>query len=202
MRTIFPTVIHEYESSNFNKIQRELIEYVYNEKRKDPVGEEKSNVGGWQSKPIFVRTPYSSRLPKEPNILSEFIIEEVVNYFTTNRILKSGVAFHFTNMWVNINKNGDYNLKHTHENSDLSGVFYLKVFKDCGNIVFDNPHSNVGEIRSYSSKLSQSFNLFSALEVDVKPGKFVIFPSSLVHKVQLSKSREDRISSSFNIKLL
>ena len=38
--------------------------------------------------------------------------------------------------WTNINGSGDFNLKHNHPRSDLSGVFWIKTPKDSGSIVF------------------------------------------------------------------
>ena len=33
--------------------------------------------------------------------------------------------FHFSNMWVNINRKGDYNWRHTHPGSDLACIWYI-----------------------------------------------------------------------------
>ena len=44
-------------------------------------------------------------------------------------------------MWININGPGNYNHSHNHPGCDLSGVLWLKVPENSGNIVFESPQS-------------------------------------------------------------
>ena len=196
MRTIFPSIVHDIDPPTFKQLEKDFIAYAYKERRTDPVGEEKSNVGGWQSQEIDMR--------QDDNIKTQFITQEVVSYFQTNRILREGIKLCFSNCWININKKGDYNTKHIHGMSDLSGVFYLKVPKDSGNIKFDSPneYNQSAEINSYSEDIVRSFDVSAAYVCYPKPGMIFVFPSSLTHCVEVNKSREDRISVSFNIGLL
>ena len=46
---IFPIPIHQFDVNGFSKIKDELIDYVYDCKKKDPKGVSLSNRGGWQS---------------------------------------------------------------------------------------------------------------------------------------------------------
>ena len=207
VKSLFPIIIHEYDSFNFKQSEKDLIECAYEERRNDPVGEEKSNVGGWQSSLIyhFVRLYNQMSLERDLTTISGFIRQEVERYFTTHKVLKEGTGCHVEKMWININKKGDYNLKHNHEDgSHYSGYLFLKGSKDSGNIVFDNPYLNQlgGEIRYYHPEISKSFNVFSDFEVVPTPGKIVMFPSFLIHKIGLNKSNEDQISVYFNIKLI
>ena len=196
MRTIFPSIVHDIYTPTFKQLEKDFIAYAYKERRTDPVGEEKSNVGGWQSQEIDMR--------QDDNIITQFITQEVVSYFQTNRILREGIKLCFSNCWININKKGDYNTKHIHGMSDLSGVFYLKVPKDSGNIKFDSPneYNQSAEINSYSEDIVRSFDVSATYVCHSKPGMIFVFPSSLTHCVEVNKSREDRISVSFNIGLL
>ena len=201
MMSLFPTVLHEFEVPTFKQVQQDLIKQVYKERKKDPVGREMTNVGGWQSQEWGGW--HSQGKEFDRNILSEFIIKEVSNYFTQNKILKSGTQLHFSNWWININKKGDFNEKHVHPASHLSGVCYLQVPLNSGTIVFDSPHlfTRCRETSFYNPVLADSFKIIPALVVTGSPGKFLIFPSDLLHGVEPSKSREDRISLSFNINL-
>ena len=36
MKLLFPTIFHEFQVPTFNEKEKELIKYVYGEKRKDP----------------------------------------------------------------------------------------------------------------------------------------------------------------------
>ena len=81
--------------------------------------------------------------------------------------------------WININRPGSYNDSHIHPSSILSGVFYVSTPKDCGNLVFefDNGDDEMAPIEN----------------------NLILFPASLSHRVHTNKSKENRISISFNI---
>ena len=204
VKSLFPIIIHEYDSFNFKQSEKDLIECAYEERRKNPVGEDKSNVGGWQSSLIyyFARLYNQTFLERDLTTISGFIRQEVERYFTTHKVLKEGTGCHIEKMWININKKGDYNLKHNHEDgSHYSGYLFLKVSKDSGNIVFESPHAFTRHKlhQCYNSPLCESLKYHTCMVFDAIPGEFFIFPSDLLHYVEESGSREDRISISFNV---
>ena len=53
MKLLFPTVIHELKVKSFKSIKKDLVNFVYEEKVKDPDGVIFSNKGGWQSQPTY-----------------------------------------------------------------------------------------------------------------------------------------------------
>ena len=105
--------------------------------------------------------------------------------------------------WININGPGAYNIPHTHPNSHLSGVMWIKVPKDSGNIVFDNPsgHQAYTEINSYTQEFKDQFFIHHCYWLPPIEGRMIIFPSHLQHGVNENNSNDDRISVSFNITL-
>ena len=105
--------------------------------------------------------------------------------------------------WVNINSPGAYNRLHSHPNSHLSGVMWIKSPKDCGVISFDNPngHQSYTEINSYNEEFKDQFFVHHAYWLPPIEGRMIIFPSHLQHEVEENKSNEDRISVSFNVTL-
>tara|TARA_B100001564_G_C20480189_1_gene596731 strand:+ start:113 stop:751 length:639 start_codon:yes stop_codon:yes gene_type:complete len=185
---IFPTCIHSFESKNFESIKDELVQHVYKERDRDPKGSIISNKGGWQSK-CFINND------KIFSIIGSIIFELP--------ILNEEVDFNMS-YWFNINKKGDSNTLHTHPGCDLSGVFWLKTSRNCGNIVFESPYnfSSYMEIISYTKKFKYDTGFTSNMPFNPIEGKMLVFPSSLQHHVQPNESDEDRISISFNIKLL
>ena len=185
---LFPTCIHILEYKNFESIKDELVQHVYEEKNRDPKGREVSNRGGWQSQDFV----------KDDKILS--LIGKIFYELPTvnkNLIFSLGC-------WFNINKKGSYNTKNVHANSDFSGVFWLKAPMNSGDIVFDSPHnfSSFMERISYTEKFKNDTGCTDRYFFNPIEGKMLIFPSSLEHEVQPNESDEDRISVSFNIKLL
>ncbi len=192
MRLLFPTVIHEILIPNFKQIEDDLVKSVYEERKRDPTGEFKSNMGGWHSKDLS----YS-------HVIFKLIMDQVGSYFMKTRILNEGNGLDFDNAWLNINKKGSYNTQHTHPNCDLSGVLWIKTPKDCGTIKFISPtdHSRWKEVESYTKDFQGKIKLHHSWWFEPVPGKMLVFPSNLQHLVDPSKSNKDRISVSFNITL-
>ena len=67
--------------------------------------------------------------------LKKLILEQV-NIFTTNYLKVVDAEFYFLNSWINKHYPKDWAQDHMHENSILSGVYYLNTPKDAGGIVF------------------------------------------------------------------
>ncbi len=187
---LFPVPIHIFDVNGFNKMKNQLIDYAYDLKKKKPEGEIISNRGGWQS-PDF-------HISDKDDILHSFLMNCLDGFpHIKNSVNLSIVA------WVNINKQGDYNLKHVHPTSDLSGVVWIKCSENCGNIEFDNPSvfQTYKELVSYTDDFKDRSNIHESYYFTPTEGRIIIFPSYLLHKVEVNKSDEDRISVSFNIVL-
>ena len=187
---LFPTIIHQFDVNGFDEIQNQLIDYAYDLKKKEPEGVLISNYGGWQSNCFYVEN--------EDDMLHHFIINCLAGFPVIDESFNIKI-----DAWININKPGDYNIKHNHPASDLAGVLWLKCPKDCGNIVFENPTSfqSYNEINSYIDDFKNQNNLYHSYYFNPTEGRILVFPAHLNHRVQENKSNEDRISVSFNIRL-
>ena len=187
---LFPSIIHQFDVNGFSEIQDKLIDYAYDLKKREPEGVSISNHGGWQS-PDF-------RVNNEDDVLHYFIINCLAGFPVIDESFNIKV-----DAWVNINKPGDYNIKHNHPGVDLAGVLWIKCPQDCGVIVFDSPtgFQSHNEINSYNDNFKNENNLFHSYKFDPTEGKILIFPAHLNHHVKENKSNEDRISVSFNIRL-
>ena len=185
---IFPIPIHYFDVNEFSKIQNQLIDYCYNLREKDPVGNIISNRGGWQSHPF--------KIENHNDILHNFLIESLTNFPN----IKNNVKFSIT-AWININGNGDFNLTHCHPTSTLSSVLWIKCPDNCGDIEFVSPYqySAFEEVDSYIDDFKKNNLLDHNVYINSKEGKMIVFPSHLHHLVNPNKSQEDRISVSFNI---
>ena len=92
--------------------------------------------------------------------------------------------YRLNNYWFNINHKGSSNTLHNHTHpgspqGGLSGVFYLSVPKNSGNIIFQLETKEQLRLKSIS-------------------GYLIIFPLYLDHLVEESKSNRDRLSIAFN----
>ena len=187
---LFPVPIHQFDVNGFDEIKNDLIDYAYDLKNKEPEGVLISNQGGWQSSDFSVNN--------EDDLLHSFIINCLAGFPVIDESFNIKV-----DAWININKPGDYNIKHNHPGVDLAGVLWIKCPEDCGVIVFDSPtgFQSHNEINSYNDNFKNQNNLFHSYQFDPTEGKILIFPAHLNHHVKENKSNEDRISVSFNIRL-
>ena len=188
---LFPSSVHIFNINGFDEVRDKLIDYAYEYRKNDPDGNIISNRGGWQSKDFPVQ--------KEDDILHSFII----NCLASFPYIKKSYNI-FADAWININPTGSYNNKHNHPCSDLAGVLWIKCPKECGDIVFDNPNGfqNFNTINAYEDKFNEVNKIYHTYIFPPVEGRILIFPSHLDHNVKENKSNEDRISVSFNIRLI
>ena len=102
-----------------------------------------------------------------------------------------------------INPPSTYNTSHTHPEAHLSGVMWIKIPKNSGEISFNNPFEFSGyvEIKSYLEEVRNQTGFHPTYIVHPKSGKLITFPSSLRHEVKVNESNEDRIAVSYNIRI-
>ena len=142
----------------------------------------KSNRGGWQSE------LYDSK-----NEMFEPLINEI-REFCSNLPLNIKEII-IPQLWVNVNKRGDWNIIHQHGQYDLSGTYYVKVPKDSGRLVFRDPRpAAIG-----NKFMINRFDNGEIKNVNVMEGMLGIWPAYLDHFVEPSNTDEERISISFDI---
>jgi uncharacterized protein (TIGR02466 family) len=105
--------------------------------------------------------------------------------------------FEITGCWANINPQGGLNSAHMHPNNYLSGVYYVSLPEEAGQIVFADPRPQAMAM----APTMQRWNKYvgNEIKLEVKEGRFVLFPSWLVHSVPVNRSQAHRISISFNL---
>jgi len=178
----------------------QIIESVEN-LSKDSKGRQVSNRGGWQSE-LYDNTMYDS-----PGIFN--IFETEITPIARKIWKEWGMPFEGKNLcyWYNINRKYNFNALHNHPNSYMSGVYYLKVPKNSGNIVFrrceaeaDRMHFLSTELEKFSTSVDNK-HINNLHWVPPEPSKLILFPGHLNHEVEqnLTEDEDDRrISFSFN----
>jgi len=111
--------------------------------------------------------------------------------------VKDNFVPEMTGMWGMINPPGSRNNIHTHPYNYLSGVFYLSVPKNSGNIVFINP---VGAGLDFTFPNVNIFNQYNSGTYHCYPKNrlCLLFSSHLYHYVETNMNKKERISISFN----
>ena len=102
-----------------------------------------------------------------------------------------------TGCWANISTPGSYHHEHSHPNNFLSGVYYVNAPRGGNTINFHDPRPQAHSIAPRVRKMSPKHA--SILDVGLKSGRMVLFPSWLRHSVDNNRSNETRVSISFNI---
>ena len=184
----FPIIIHSFLVKEYDSVKGDLIKNSYELKKNDPEGKNASNAGGWQSK--------SSKLSDENPLLNNIILSSIKNLPLVENLDID------VDGWTNINFPGSFNTSHTHPNCHLSGVFWIKVPDNSGDIIFEDPNNfnKFVELESYTEDFKNYFGC-SRIMHSPEEGQIFIFPSYLVHMVDKNNSCEDRISYAFNIRI-
>jgi uncharacterized protein (TIGR02466 family) len=197
MTIIFSSFIVEEDLTN-DVDNDAIVDYCYSGYHND---KDNPFVGGWAS----------GSLPKEhleTNPLAPLAqkIDSVVRVLKRDMNFKENIGHEIRNFWVNIfePKKNAYmppSNPHVHNGYFLSCVYYPKVSKNCGNLIFIHPENCV-DLTIPKKYLNAPGNITSSRWcVTPKQGTLVVFPSWLMHYVEENRGDEDRISMAFNISL-
>ena len=172
------------------RLDNDRIERYCREKRKNDPGRVISNGGGWQSGNLDLGTPELTELFAQVRRK----LDEVHRAFEFSPALHQAI----TEAWININRKGHFNYSHDHPGSLFSAVYYVKGGADKGALELRTPIAP--HTYTISDEMVGNFNAFTGHAMVVPPvtGDLVIFPSWLLHRVNISGSDEDRISIAFN----
>ena len=186
----FPTPVWTTNLDNYKTINEKMYNYIKSNKKNDEIGISKSNVRGWHSNDFNLSD-------KDPQSFIAFILPAIENVMNDMNWDKEKQTAKISNMWAIINTGGSANLRHQHGNSTISGAYYVRAPKDCGDIVFYDPRP--APIYSYPNVKSVNFLNAQVNGISPVEGALILFPSFLDHSVNENKSTEERIVISFNI---
>ena len=188
----FPEPVFKYKLKDFKDLNKELAKYIYKLRDEDSDGLDKSNKGGWHSQ-NFELTDEDSIQKKFATIIQPYILNVFQNYGwkTENKNIRIKA------MWAIINKDGDFNVLHTHPNCYLSAAYYVKAQEKCGRFQVENP--NIAKRHSYPAVKGKNELNLEVAGIDISEGDLLIFPGYLPHKVVKNESGIDRIVISFNV---
>ena len=116
------------------------------------------------------------------------------------RIDDSHFEWCMLNSWVVEHEPNDFGLTHSHTNSLISGVYYLDVPKDSGNITFHKPASltNIFHV-STDIPFKEYTPINSGIwTLEPRDGDIILFPSHLLHSIGVNKTNKLRYSLAFN----
>ncbi len=170
----------------------EYVKMCYEVKQKNPHNAKKIIKGRWEGGYDFFNDASF-------NPLTNHILEKTRLALKTLNLI--GKEFTFINAWINVSPPGSYNGKHIHPGSTFSGVFYLQVPKNSGNIIFSASPYRVEEINALGQEEKNKYKLWNDWEYEPEVDSLILFPSTLCHEVSQNKSQRDRISVVFTLSL-
>ena len=189
---LFPTPIYFKMVKDHQKMNDYLFPLIKAWSEKDESEKKTNSGGGWHSSTeMQYKKEYKS-------LIDELFIMQHEIFKDYGMEPKPGLG----GMWANINYPGSYNKQHMHPNSQWSGVYYVKVPKNSGNLFVEDPrlgprHLMPRRIKEIPKAL---WNLVSYPAIE---GQMIMFPAWLPHGVELNESKEKeekgwRVSVSFN----
>ena len=193
---LFPTQVVSGTIKDFDSFKQDLIDWIFQYKENDPGISKISNKRGWQSlsKEVFTEEGFE---PFKDKLIP--CVTQLSNEFRVGRQMD------LVQMWLNVNGPFSYNVSHRHPGTELAGVLWIKQTPESGRFVFDN--MDVG----YRDAMLLTTTDRDYLEEKKMPpeyvpqytdGTMILFPAGLSHRVEINETTEDRISLSFNIKII
>lgn len=188
----FPTPIW-WEQTEIDT--KNIISVCMNMLKNDPKGRIVSNEGGWQSLDFYAGDY------QELSVLENKIMVQANDCLYGYGYDPKYCRLIFNNMWFNINYTNNSNSVHFHDNTFISGCFYLKATPDQGNITFYKNYALNYIVASQAKLLENTALNVGAITHEPNTGKLLMFPGYLPHGVGHNPTKETRISLGFNIKL-
>jgi uncharacterized protein (TIGR02466 family) len=120
----------------------------------------------------------------------------IKDYFDKIICPTNSITPYITQSWLNYTEKNQHHHKHEHQNSLVSGVFYVNSDEKFDKIKFykkDVYQIIKPEIKEWNLWNSESWWF------TVKTGDIILFPSSLTHMVETKEGNNTRISLAFNV---
>mgnify|MGYP003112140952 CR=1 FL=1 len=188
LQGLFITPVFTAQLENDYDIEQKL----YDLKSTDTKNNTKSNIGGWHSHEDL----YQEKEFKQ--ITGDILVHAKECFAALN--VEDKYHPEMTGFWGMINPPGARNLVHTHPFNFLSGVYYVKVPKNSGNIVFIDPRAQSEVLDAPKKTEDLPIHLSHSVQLEPKDNDLIFFPSWLQHEVQTNNSNQDRIILSFNLR--
>ena len=182
----FPTPVYiaDIKHPTLNQeLERDITAWANKDK-----GITRTNVQGWHSHTNMNELPEYKKLVSMLYACQKTIYEQ--EHYESEPVLG--------NMWANINPPGGMNRAHIHPNSLWSGVYYIKALPNSGYLKIDDPRSSAAMVRPKQKKGKLPPRLFRETHYEPIAGRCIMFPSWLMHCVDVNESNDIRISVSFN----
>jgi len=190
---IFPVPIYRaYRDSDLDTTEKKEVEDLIEEgmykSNNQPTGQVRSFA---PSNNTYI---FDGKLKK----LKEYCEKHIDTYVKDIIATREELDFYITQSWLNIIKPGESMHQHSHNNSIISGVFYISTEED-DKIKFLDPNVKLKEYISFDQTEYNTWNS-TTWTYPVENNLLILFPAWLDHGVtQNLNATRDRISLAFNV---
>ena len=151
----------------------------------------------WSCSPYNTCGTFSIHTDKSFDSITKWIYEQIFNF--ANEIGFKNNKINCVNSWFNFYNKYEHQEEHDHIEDDLIAVYFLKGFKNSGNLIFKSRSTN-----SLHTPFLDTNNIFTwgSYVIETQPGKLIIFKGDMKHLITQNKSNTSRISLAYNFKIL
>ena len=193
----FPVVIQASEVENANALNEALIAEISRIRQTVP----NSRPGNWSCDLYTtIGSAAAMDLAARPAFaaLNETVLGEALKYARSLGLAVDSYPLRVTEFWLNVYGRGHAQEVHTHGNSVLSGIYYVKTPPGCGDTLFHAPMGDqmLAPPRAEINPLNTAVTRWTP-----QAGQLVLFRGWLKHSVQANTVDEDRITIAFNMNM-
>jgi len=199
IKTLFPTFIYSapLRTKGIARLNKELKEEAFKFSEIDDQGiewSEKNYPGGYTS---YGSIAQLHQVSTTFELLQKDIDKHVRKFVKHLEMDINPKELKMTSCWINIMPADVNHSMHMHPLSVISGTYYVQTPKNSASIKFEDPRMDAfmaSPPRKHDAKdINQRFYSHNP-----KAGEVVLFESWTRHEVPRNKSKEERISISFN----
>jgi uncharacterized protein (TIGR02466 family) len=179
---IFPTVIGHSRCQVDESINKEINSLINSE--------------------LELHKEYNFIVSKDKNILKttqnvkNYILSEVQSYAQNALNLKKKLRI--TQSWITKQTSDSNIFQHRHQNSIISGAFYLNISHNQSGITFYKDNDLKLKYIDWIEDYDENDLYYDKITFNCNTCDLILFPSHVTHSVSKNKSNENRFSLSFN----
>jgi len=175
---LFSTPIKIVSFSNFEEINKKILKATY----------------------LGFKFNFTDNLPEEEGKeLQKIFIDEAELYL--KEVSNKKIDLELIKSWTTCTNKFGFNTPHCHADNTVIGVYYIKTFDKCGDLLLHDPRGSHSFVPKYEiDATGTSVSDRAYYRITPKTGDLILFPAYIVHSVEPNMSDETRISLAMNFR--
>lgn len=193
INSFFPTAVQSSQLDNADALNKEIIQEIHDIRGTVP----NSLPEAWSCN-LYTTISSGVNLFDRPAFqkLQKHIGAEVQAFASVYGLDIQRHPPRITDCWVNVYGQGDAQEAHIHQNSVISGIYYVAAPEGCGELLF---HSPLSDMMLDPPKIEVNNVNTPVIGYQPSAGEMLLFRSWLRHSVKPTQGKEERISVAFNL---